>query len=163
MAALALGLTGAILARLYISHTTPLSPEEIAGVSVQESEILKLVNYERARAGLKPLELSPRLAVMARGHSYDMAIRHYFEHNSPEGSTPQDRLRGVAITYRELGENIYMEDFRDFGALPKRAVQGWLLSPEHRANMLSPGFRETGIGIARSSDGKAYVTQDFLR
>jgi uncharacterized protein YkwD len=163
-AALALGLTAAILARLYISRTSPLSPEEIAGLSTQESEIIKLVNDERVRAGLMSLKFSPRLAVMARGHSYDMAIRRYFAHNSPEGSTPADRLRGVGLTYQELAENIYMEDYHDSGAaLPPRALKGWLASPEHRANMLSPGFRETGVGIARSSDGKAYVTQDFVR
>lgn len=163
-AALALALTGAILARLYISRTAPLSPEEIAGLSVQESEVIKLVNDERVRAGLRALKFSPRLAVMARGHSYDMAIRRYFAHNSPEGSTPADRLRGVGITYQQLGENIYVEDFHDLGAaLPARALKGWLSSPEHRANLLSPGFRETGVGIARSSDGKTYVTQDFMR
>jgi uncharacterized protein YkwD len=100
---------------------------------------------------------------MARGHSYDMAIRHYFAHNSPEGSTPADRIRGVGIGYKELAENIYMDDFRDNEALPERALKGWLASAEHRANILSPDFTEAGIGIARSSDGKAYVTQDFLR
>lgn len=163
-AALALGLTGAIVIRLYILRTAPLSPEEMAGLTTQESEIIKLVNDERVRAGLTSLKFSPRLAVMARGHSYDMAIRRYFAHNSPEGSTPADRLRGVGITYQALGENIYVEDYHDSGAaLPPRALKAWLSSPEHRANMLSPGFRETGVGIARSSDGKAYVTQDFIR
>jgi len=161
--ALALGLVGAIVARLYVSRTMPLSPEEIAGVSLQEAEIMKLVNDERMRAGLKPLAFSPRLAVMARGHSYDMAIRNYLAHNSPEGSTPADRLRGVGVAYREIGENIYMDDFHDADGFPARAVKGWISSPGHRANMLSPNFREAGVGIARSSDGKTYVTQDLLQ
>jgi uncharacterized protein YkwD len=163
MGMLALGLVGAIVARLYVSRTASLSPEEVAGLSLQEADTLKMVNEARARAGLKPVKFSARLAVIARGHSYDMAIRHYFAHNSPEGSSPADRLRGVGIDYQAMAENIYMDDFRDTDALPGRAVKGWLASPGHRANMLLPEFTETGIGIARSSDGKAYVTQDFMR
>jgi uncharacterized protein YkwD len=163
MGLLAISLAGAMLARLYISRTMPLSPEEIAGLSAPETEILRLVNDERARHGLKPLGFAPRLAVMARGHSYDMAIRKYLSHDSPEGSTPADRIRGVGISYSQLGENIYMDDFRDLDGLPARAIKGWLDSPEHRANMLSADFSATGVGIARSLDGKSYVTQDFIR
>jgi uncharacterized protein YkwD len=162
MGMLAMGLMGAILARLYISRTAPLTSEEIAGVTVHESEIMDLVNDERERAGLAPLKFSPRMAVMARGHSYDMAIRRYFAHNSPEGSTPADRLRGVGIEYQQLAENIYMDDSRDADGLPQRALKVWLASTD-RTNLLSPAFTESGVGIARSADGKTYVTQDFLR
>lgn len=163
---LAIGLAGAIVWRIYgiqIWRIRPPSPEELAGVGPQETEILKLVNQERLRHGLAPLAFSPRLSVMARGHSYDMAIRNYLSHNSPEGSTPGDRIRGVGISYQELGENIYMDSYLDLDGLPERAVTGWLASPEHRANMLSPNFREAGVGVARSSQGKTYVTQDFVR
>ncbi len=163
MGLLAIGLVGAIVARVYVSRTTPLTPEEAAGVGLQESEILTLVNEQRTRAGLHPLKFSPRLSVIARGHSYDMAIRRYFAHNSPEGSTPAQRVSGVGIEYQQLAENIYMEDFPDADGLAARAVKGWLSSPEHRANMLSPAFTESGIGIARSSDRKTYLTQDFIR
>jgi len=163
MGLLALGLVGAIVARVYLSRTSPLSPEEVAGLGLQEADILKLVNDERTRAGLHPLKFSPRLAVIARGHSYDMAMRRYFAHNSPEGSTPAERARGVGIEYQALAENIYMDDFRDSDGLATRAVKGWLGSPEHRANMLSSAFTESGVGIARSSDGKTYLTQDFVR
>lgn len=163
MGLLALGLVGAIAARVYLSRSTPLSPEEVAGLDLQEAEILTMVNQERARAGLHPLRFSPRLAVIARGHSYDMAIRRYFAHNSPEGSTPAQRVRGVGIEYRQMAENIYMDDFRDADGLAVRAVKGWLSSPEHRANMLSPELIESGVGIAHSAGGKTYLTQDFIR
>jgi len=163
MGLLALGLAGAIAARVYISRTRPLTPEEAAGFDPQEAEILTMVNKERVHAGLPPLKFSPRLAVIARGHSYDMAIRRYFAHNSPEGSTPAQRVRGVGIEYQQMAENIYMDDFRDTGGLAARAVKGWLNSPEHRANLLSPELTESGVGIARSSSGKTYLTQDFIR
>jgi uncharacterized protein YkwD len=156
-------LTAAILLRVYLTRNAPPSPEQMAGVSEPEAEIIAQVNAERGRRGLKPLKFSPRLAVVARGHSYDMAIRHYRDHNSPEGSTPADRVRGVGVEAKSVAENIYVDRYLKFDALGERTLKGWLDSPEHRANMLSPDFIETGVGIARSSDGSTYVTQDFVR
>jgi len=163
---LAFALIGATAARLYRIHLERLAPppaEQLASVSNEETALLELVNRERIEAGQQPLKLSARLAVVARAHSYDMAIRHYFAHNSPDGVGPPDRIRGVGIAYEEIAENIYMEGFPDPSGMPARAVAAWLGSPEHRKNMLSPVFRESGIGVARSSDGTTYVTQDFLR
>lgn len=162
MAAAGLALLGAVLARLYLARFSPPTAQQLASISPEELGVMALVNRERVRAGLRPLELSPRLAVVARGHSYDMAMRHYLAHQTPEGSTPADRVRGVGIDYRELAENIYMDDYRGPSALPERAVEGWLASPHHRSNMLSPSFRQSGVGIAHSADGKAYVTQEFI-
>ncbi len=160
---LILSLIGAILARLYWTRTAPPTPEKVSGLSEQESEILGLVNDERARAGQQPLKFSPRLSVIARGHSYDMAMRHYLAHNSPEGVAPADRITGVGIGYQAVGENIYMDDYADPQAVPNHAMRGWLSSPAHRANIVSSKFTETGVGIARSADGDTYVTQDFVR
>lgn len=157
------GLALAIAVRVYLLRTSRPSPEEIAGVSEPESAILTLVNGERARQHLRALNFSPRLAVVARGHSYDMAIRHYRAHNSPEGSTPADRVRGVGIECKAVGENIYVDDYRRVEGLAERSLKGWLASEEHRAVLFSADFTETGIGIARSSDGYIYVTQDFAR
>jgi len=159
----ATALLAAIAMRVYLARHAPLSPEEMAGVSAPEADIIAQVNAERARRGLKPLKFSPRLAVVARGHSYDMAIRHYRSHNSPEGSTPADRVRGVGVEAAAVAENIYVDDYHKLESLGARALEGWLESPEHRANLLSPDFVETGIGIARSNDGLTYVTQDFVR
>ena len=74
---LVFSLIGAVVVRLYLLQTAPPSPEEVAGLTLQEAEISKMVNDERQRAGRKPLKFSARLAVVARGHSYDMAMRHY--------------------------------------------------------------------------------------
>jgi len=156
-------LIAAISMRVYLTRTSAPSPERMAGVSEPESEIIKQVNVERVRRGLKALKFSARLAVVARGHSLDMAIRRYRDHNTPEGSTPADRARGMGIECRAVGENIYVDDYHQLEGLGDRALRGWLGSPEHYGNLLSPDFVETGIGIAQSSDGLTYVTQDFIR
>lgn len=160
---LVLSLIAAIVARFYLMYTAPPSPEKAAGLSEQETQILGLVNQQRIRAGLQPLKFSPRLAVVARGHSYDMAMRHYLAHSSPDGVAPADRISGVGIGYRAVGENIYMDDYGDSAEVPQRAMDRWLKSPEHLANIISGTFTETGVGIAQSSDGNTYVTQDFVR
>jgi len=160
---LVLSLLAAIIARFYLMYAAPPSPEKVSGLTEQETEILGLVNQQRARAGLLPLKFSPRLAVIARGHSYDMAMRHYLAHNSPDGAAPADRISGVGLGYRAVGENIYKDDDADSADIPRRAMNGWLKSPEHLANIVSAKFTETGVGIAQSADGITYVTQDFLR
>lgn len=160
---LVLSLLAAIIARLYLMHAAPPSPEKVSGLTKQETEILSLVNQQRARGGLPPLKFSPRLAVIARGHSYDMAMRHYLAHISPDGVAPADRISGVGIGYRAVGENIYMDDDADTANVPRRAMKGWLKSPEHLANIISGQFTETGVGVAQSADGATYVTQDFVR
>ncbi|HUY27084.1 MAG TPA: CAP domain-containing protein [Candidatus Binataceae bacterium] len=160
---LVLALAGAIAGRIYLIRTTRRTPEEVAQTSGQESQILSRVNLERTRAGLPPLALSARLAVVARGHSYDMALRHYLSHESPEGIGPAQRLAGEGINCQAAAENIYAGDYRGLSELPERAVAAWMHSPEHRAAILSGRFLTTGVGVAHSADGTFYVTQDFVR
>ena len=66
-----------------------------------------------------------------------MAMRHYLAHNSPDGVAPAERISGVGIGYRTVGENIYMDDNADSADVPQRAMKGWLKSPEHLANIVS--------------------------
>ena len=163
MGVLIVSLLGATAARIYVLNVAHRTPEQVAQSSRQESQILSRVNQERLRAGLAPLKFSARLAVVARGHSYDMALRHYLAHRSPEGIGPAQRIAGEGIAYKAAGENIYSDDFRDLKDLAAHATAAWMSSPEHRAAMLSDRFITTGVGVARSADGMIYVTQDFVR
>jgi uncharacterized protein YkwD len=131
--------------------------------STQEFKLLKLANDSRVHAGLAPLQFSPRLMVAARNHSRDMAARGYLGHDSPAGDTPADRARAAGIGYDELAENVYSGDAADAGALPEHAIKAWLQNRAHRANLLSPGFRLSAVGIARADDGTYFVTEDFVR
>ena len=99
-----------------------------------------------------------------------MVWANYFAHVSPTGETPLARI--VASHYvstgssYELGENIVLGTLAL--ATPAAAMTGWMNSPEHRANILNPLFRDSGIGVvaqapARYSNGQggAVYTQDF--
>jgi uncharacterized protein YkwD len=163
MGLLALSLMSIAVLRVYMLWSEAPSPEQTAGLTDQESSILARVNQERVRAGLKPLKFSARLAVVARGHSYDMALRHYLSHATPDGIGPAQRIKGEGIEFAIAAENIYADDYRELEHVAERAVEGWLKSAEHRATLLSDKFTETGVGVAHSDDGKTYVTQDFIR
>ncbi|MGH7915287.1 MAG: CAP domain-containing protein [Candidatus Binataceae bacterium] len=163
IASLGMAAAGAALVWIYLVPIIGLAPDLTVGMSAQEAEILRLDNDERKRGGAPPLKSSPRLVLASRSHSYDMALHKYFGDDGPAGDTPAERVRGVGVDSTSLGENIYMDRDTDSAKLAERTVQRWLDSPEHRANMLSPKFSTTGIGIARAVDGTAYVTQDFAK
>ncbi len=66
-----------------------------------------------------------------------------------------------ALTYGYLGGAGAENAFCGY-VTPADAIQGWMNSEGHRANLLDPGSREIGLGYyRRASAGRGYVTQDF--
>jgi uncharacterized protein YkwD len=131
-------------------------------LKAEEANLLAAVNQARHEVGAGPLQLSTGLEQVAREHSYDMSVSYRFAHEGSDGSGPPQRLQAAGVTYSLMGENIYQEQNGDPGELANRIVQGWLHSPPHRKNLLSPDFTRTGIGIAHGG-GITYVTEDFIR
>lgn len=121
------------------------------------------VNDVRARNGLNALEYSAGLGGVARDHSRDMDARDYFDHDSPEGWTPQDRVDASDDVQCRVGENIYTESgfsHSDAERVAERVVDSWMDSPGHRANILFEEWSTEGIGV--HIDGRdLWVTQKF--
>lgn len=111
---------------------------------------LCLLNRERAARDLRPLRLDRRLSGAAVSHSRDMVRQRYFEHTSPSGRTPFQRI--LATRYVPKGASWTLGENIGWGTLtlaqPAAVVKAWMKSPGHRANILNPQFREIGIGIA---------------
>lgn len=42
-----------------------------------------------------------------------------------------------------------------------KALEGWMKSPGHRKNILTPHWKREGIGVEISADDKVYITQNF--
>jgi uncharacterized protein YkwD len=120
-----------------------------------ETEMLKLVNKERAAAGLKPLAADPELTEVARQHSADMFARGYFAHVTPEGRDPFDRIRAANIRFVAAGENLALAPTLQI------AHTGLMNSPGHRANILARDFGRVGIGILDGGIRGLMVTQNF--
>ncbi len=109
---------------------------------------LCLMNAQRAAARLRALRADPRLRGAAITHSLDMLRRHYIGHEAPNGPRLSARVvRAHYVTNRQrwiLGENIAAGTGRF--STPRRTVAAWMASPGHRANVLSPRFRDAGVG-----------------
>jgi uncharacterized protein YkwD len=124
------------------------TPEQLAET---RTAILCLLNRERARHGLTALQSSRLLQLASQRHSDDMAERNYFEHDTPEGLDSAARI--VSVGYPRVGmwfgENLYWGE--ETKATPVKAVEGWMHSPGHRANILRPEFAEVGVGVAHDA------------
>ncbi len=126
-----------------------------------ERETERRINDVRREHGLSPLSKAKALVDVARDHSKDMVRRGYFAHRSPDGRGVDDRVRRRGLAFRELAENLAQN--RGVDGPARVAVEGWMRSSGHRANILHPGFTRTGVGIAVDEDGMIYFTQVFLR
>lgn len=124
-----------------------------------ERRAFDLINSERRSKGEAPLVWDDELCRMARAHSEAMAQHNFFRHEGPNGDIT-DRARAFGIRgWRALGENIaYNQGFDDPAAF---AVERWMGSVKHRANILSGMFTRSGLGIARAVDGRIFFTQVF--
>ncbi|NUR65009.1 MAG: stress protein [Streptomyces sp.] len=129
----------------------PLTHTELARTA---SEVVDLTNRERTRRGLPPLAVDPRLTTAAQAHSADMIARAFYSHTAPDGSRPWDRAAAAGATRRSIGENIACGQ-----RSPAEVVEGWMNSPGHRANILTPGFTHIGIGFAGGGAAGTYWTQ----
>ena len=125
-----------------------------------ERRVFEQTNLERAKNGLPPFVWDPVLCLMARTQSENMAKVGYLSH-SPEGMRMRERARAVGIVhYKVLGENIaYNFGFDDPGGF---AVERWMLSPGHRANILDGGFKAMAVGTSIAADGSVFLTQTFI-
>jgi uncharacterized protein YkwD len=124
-----------------------------------------LLNQQRRKHGLKKLKTNGRLSLASQRHSRSMVARKTFAHGNFVGRIKAARYIGSSGSW-SVGENIAWGS----GGLatPNEIVRAWMNSPPHRHNILSGGFREIGIGVARgvpvraNYDGATYTT-DFGR
>ncbi|MBQ5740055.1 MAG: SafA/ExsA family spore coat assembly protein [Oscillospiraceae bacterium] len=122
-------------------------------VRTYEQEVVRLVNVERAKAGLPALTEDWQLSRVARYKAQDMRDKGYFSHQSPTYGSPYDMMRAFGISYRAAGENIAMGQ-----RTPAAVVNAWMNSSGHRANILSKSFTKIGVGYVASGN---YWTQMF--
>ena len=161
----------AILVTLVAPSAGSADPRATMAPATQlQSALLDQVNALRTGHGLARLRLSPALTAAANAHSSEMARLGYFSHNSANGASFSSRvgrfypMRGFHSW--SVGENL-LWGAPDIGAL--RAFQLWLNSAPHRANLLSPRWREIGIGATHSTSAPGMyggrpttvVTADF--
>ena len=156
-----------------------------------EARIHALINEQRQQNGLSTLSSDSFLASIARGHSYDMSLRNFFEHTNPDGMDARARgewagypcVRDYETYYTEgISENIAMvyryDTYKNLIApngtvmetvyywnteeyIANKVVTGWMNSEGHRNNILDFHFQQEGIGVAFAPDNAFYITENF--
>jgi uncharacterized protein YkwD len=113
------------------------------------SSLLDQVNQSRRAHGLRPLVFSRSLAKAATAHAHALAVSGQFTHAWPtNGKVFGNWIRSFyspsGFRAWSAGENLL---WASPGFTPTNAVQQWLNSPVHRRVMLTPAWRELGIGV----------------
>jgi uncharacterized protein YkwD len=108
-----------------------------------------LVNSERAAAAMKPVAPSAPLTRAAEDYAHTMVAGQFFAHRDPAGHVVADRVAATGQpvdSWAELGENLGWGSL--LLATPRAVVNGWMLSPSHRDNILYASYGSLGVGIA---------------
>lgn len=121
-------------------------------LTADEQEVFNLINAKRAANGLSALKINDELQNVARIKAQDMVNNNYFSHTSPTYGSPFDMMKSFGISYKTAGENIAGNSSNS------GAVNAWMNSPGHKANILNSSFNYTGIGVVKSPKyGKVFV------
>jgi uncharacterized protein YkwD len=111
-----------------------------------ESGVLHDLNAIRTQHGLVPLRLNAELTTAATQHSREMGADGYFQHSSVDGTAFWKRIGrwygSTGYGYWSVGENLL---WSSPDVTPQAALQLWMNSPEHRANILTARWREIGV------------------
>jgi uncharacterized protein YkwD len=151
----------------WVVLAAPFSPPSATQADDVEERVLALVNAARARpqrcgsqafAAAAPLRLNPTLQSVASSHAAEMARYSYFSHTGRDGSTVDGRATLAGYPWRHIGENIAA------GQMTADAVvRGWINSPGHCANIMSPAYSEMGAAfvVNQQSSMGIYWAQVF--
>ena len=136
-------------------NTPEQTPEEDSGSSQGDyaSQVVTLVNAERAKYGLSALKVDSRVQQAAQVRAAETV--QSFSHTRPNGSSFSTALTEAGVSYTRSGENIAYGQ-----STPQQVVQAWMNSSGHRANILNESFTTIGVGYTVSG-GTAYWAQLF--
>lgn len=138
------------LAAIYLALPGTAQPAQAHVSAVQltslDRGVLQQLNAIRALHGLAAVKLDVSLNASAAQHSVEMGAKGYFEHNSADGTVFWKRIQhyypASNFTYWSVGENLL---WSSPAVDPTQAMRMWMNSPEHRANILNPRWRQIGI------------------
>ncbi len=131
------------------SRFAPPPPEQAGAIGARVLALVNLARREARSCGDKsfaattPLKWNEKLERTGLLHATDMAKHSYFSHDGRDGSKPAARATRAGYVWREVGENIAAGQ-----TTAEAAVQGWIDSPPHCANLMSPQFTEMGVAYA---------------
>ena len=106
------------------------------------SEVIRLVNEERERYGIAPLEADDTLCGYAQTRAEELSVK--FSHTRPDGT------KGLDIV--KVASDTRAENIAQGMASPRAVVAAWMKSGGHRRNILNENFTSIGVGYDESTD-----------
>jgi hypothetical protein len=140
-------IVGAVLCAALLVLANP-APAQAADASAEASFVSR-INSLRTSHGLAPLQVYGELVGIGRGWSDQMAGAGSISHNPNLSSQ-------VSAQWTKLGENVGV------GSDVDTLMNAFVNSPPHYKNIMDPGFNYIGVGVSYGSDGRMFVTQDFM-
>jgi uncharacterized protein YkwD len=152
---------------VWVVFAAPFQADALKNESRVSARVLELANEARSRPrrcgsnsfpAAPPLTLEKHLSSAAREHARDMARHNMLEHTGSDGSRPDQRVTRAGYEWRATGENIASGP-----TTPEEVMAGWLASPGHCENIMSPRFTEMGIAwvVDPKSESGVYWAQVF--
>jgi uncharacterized protein YkwD len=142
---------GSAQARSRHDRAPASSSARVSAIPGLQGQVLSAINDLRRSNGLKELRLSPALSLAALGHSLSMAQHGFFSHDGYDGrpfwSRIKPKYRPQRGSFWAAGENLVWSS-AELSA--DAAIRIWLDSPPHRKNLLTPSWREVGLGAVRA-------------
>lgn len=115
------------------------------------TEVVRLVNVERAKGGLSSVSVSSDLNAAAAIRANEIITK--FDHTRPDGTSCFTVLKELNISYNAAGENIASGQ-----TSPEQVMTGWMNSPGHKANIMNSSFNKIGVGyVTGGSYGHNWV------
>jgi uncharacterized protein YkwD len=137
----------------------PATTKAQTGLAAQESEVIRLVNVERRKAGCGTVALNTKLRTAIRLHVQELGTHGnlYISHVSDDGRTFTERAAEQG--YNAAGGENVARGQRNAAAV----MDSWMNSAGHRANILNCSFKAIGVGAAKGVDGSIVWGQIFGR
>ena len=122
-------------------NSSQLSAEQL------ENQVVELVNRERTKRGVRPLETNEYMAHTANVRVKELEI--LFSHDRPDGSS-------FSYAFPEDTDN-WAENIASGQTTPEEVMEFWMNSPEHRKNILNPELTSIGVGYSNKNGTPKWV------
>jgi hypothetical protein len=125
-------------------------------VQTAAEQLLALANQARTENGAGRLRWDPALTAAALKHCRRMAAEGPISHRYEGEADLAARTGQAGAHFSVIEENVAV------GPSAARIHEGWMHSPGHRSNLLSPDVDRVGIAVV-ASRGVLYAVADYSR
>jgi uncharacterized protein YkwD len=115
------------------------------------TQLQKLINDERAKAGAPALVINAQLNAAAKEHAASMLCNNYLSHTGSDNSTPKDRVQKAGFSASLVTETVFALH-PAYGGNPQAAFDWWMSDATSKADLLNASTTAFGIAYVSSDE-----------